>query len=82
MVGEWSAARLRRATPQKERRYPLNRRLGEPRSWSGRFREGINLLPLVGNRSKVGHAMAQAVSCRPVDVDEPCSIQRLSTADF
>jgi hypothetical protein len=34
--GEWSASRLCRALPRgKDPRYPLNRRLGGPQSWSG-----------------------------------------------
>jgi len=32
--------------PGKELRYPLNRRLGRPDSWSGHFGEEENLLPL------------------------------------
>jgi hypothetical protein len=37
--GEWSASRPYRFTPEKEYRYPLNRRLGGPQSRSGRFGE-------------------------------------------
>jgi hypothetical protein len=34
--GEWSASRLGRFTPGKSPHYPLDRRLGEPQSRSGR----------------------------------------------
>ena len=40
--GEWFTSRFVRFTPGKEPRYSLNRRLGGPKSRSGRFEEGKN----------------------------------------
>jgi hypothetical protein len=47
--GDWSASRFGRFTPQeKSPRYPLDRRLGGPRSRTGSYGEEKNLLPLLG----------------------------------
>ena len=43
--GEWSNSRPDRFTPEKELRYPLNTRLGGPRSRSGRYGEHKNVCP-------------------------------------
>jgi hypothetical protein len=42
----WSTICPGRFIPKKQRRYPLNRRLGGPQSRSGRFGENKNLLSL------------------------------------
>jgi hypothetical protein len=36
-VGRWTVSRPGHFTPEKQPRYPLNRRMGGPQSWSGRF---------------------------------------------
>jgi hypothetical protein len=47
--GEWSASRPSRALPQgKDPRYPLDRRLGGPQSWSGKEARGKNHLLVSG----------------------------------
>jgi hypothetical protein len=51
--GNWTVKELSLLCPCRdgiwnaERRYPLNRRLGGPQSWSGRFGEDEILLPLL-----------------------------------
>jgi hypothetical protein len=48
---EWSASRLSRVIPGgNSARYPLCRRLGGHKSWSGRFGEEKKLSPQESNR--------------------------------
>jgi len=46
--GEWTTLCTRCLNPGKEPRYPLNRKLGGPQSWSGRFEEETNPFRLEG----------------------------------
>jgi hypothetical protein len=39
--------------PGKQPRYPLYRGLGGPQSWSGRYKEENNLLPIPGIKSRL-----------------------------
>jgi len=44
--GEWFTSRSGCFIPRKEPRFPLNRRLGGPQSWSGHFEEDKDLLKI------------------------------------
>jgi hypothetical protein len=44
--------------PEKESRYPSNRRLGGPQSRSGRFGEENDLLPLLGFKPQIAQPVA------------------------
>jgi hypothetical protein len=57
-AGEWSATRRCSFTPQgRSPQYPLDRRLGGPRSRSGRRGEEKNLAP-AGNRNRAVQPVA------------------------
>jgi hypothetical protein len=60
IVGEWSASRFGRLTPQgKSLWYPLDRRLGGPQSRSGRGGEEKNSQPLPGIEPSIIQPVAQ-----------------------
>ena len=58
---EWSTSRPSHFKPGKEPRYLLNRGLGGPQGWSGRFREEKNVLPLPGFRPRTVQPAAYAI---------------------
>jgi hypothetical protein len=69
VIGGRNLSHLRpgRFTPVKEPRYPLNRKLGGPQSWSGQFCRREKVLPLPG----LEHRTVQDVASAYTDYDIP-----------
>jgi hypothetical protein len=60
--GEWSASRPESFTPGKEPLVPLDRRLGEPQTRSGRFGEEKILDPRTPNPQSLSRLLVVSIS--------------------
>jgi hypothetical protein len=58
--GEWSVLRPGRFFPEKESRHALNKVLGEPQRWYGRFGKEKSLFSLTGFEPRIVYPVAYA----------------------